>query len=114
DQPVRAQGREENLEIFAARQRPVGHHRHLAVDAPVDDEGAPGDPRRILDERADIGIADIERILRARGSGYGGNQCDGEHQGQFEAHKTYCFDRKMATGTTLAPRSTSSEMRAPG
>src|SRR3546814_11879020 len=63
DLPVRTQRREEYLEIFAARQRAVGDDRYLAVHAPVDDEGAPGDARRILDEGADIGVADVERIL---------------------------------------------------
>ena len=86
DQAVRAQGRQEYLEIFAARQRPVGHHRHLAVDAPVDDEGPPGDPRRILNEGADVGVADVERILGDRGCRRGGNERGGEHQGQFQAH----------------------------
>ena len=88
DEPVRAQRREENLEIFAARQRPVGDDRHLAVDAPVDHEGAPGDPRRILDEGANVGVAHIERILSERGPRRGGNERGGEHQGQFETHRT--------------------------
>ena len=113
DEAVRAQGGEENLEIFAARQRAVGDHRHLAVDPPVDDEGAPGDPRGILDEGADVGVADVERILRQRRGRRGGNERGGKHQGKFEAHGPY-FETKMAMGTTLAPRSTSSERRAPG
>ncbi len=114
DEAVRTEGCEENLEIFAARQRPVGDHRHLAVDAPVDHEGASGDPRRILDEGANIGVAHVQRILGDRRRRCGGNERGGKHEREFKTHRTYCFERKMATGTTLAPRSTSSAIRAPG
>src|SRR3546814_5732796 len=84
DEPVRTQRREEYLEIFAARQRAVGDDRYLAVHAPVDDEGAPGDARRILDEGADIGVADVERILGQPWTGRGGDQRGGGHTGQIE------------------------------
>src|SRR3546814_7941733 len=62
-QPISAQGGKKNLEIVCAAKRPVGHHRHLALHPLVDDEGASRDARRILDEGADIGIADIQRLL---------------------------------------------------
>ena len=63
-QAVGAQGRQEQFEIFGARQRPLGHHRHLALHRRVDDEGPPGHPRRILDEGADVGIAEVDDMLR--------------------------------------------------
>ncbi len=31
----------------------------------IDDEGAPGHPRRVLDEGADVGVAQVEHMLRA-------------------------------------------------
>ena len=80
DEAVRAQRREENLEIFAARQRPIGNDRHLAVDAPVDDEGPPGDARGILDEGANIGVANVQRILGKRRRGARGNERGSEHE----------------------------------
>ena len=63
DQPVGAERRQENLEIFGSGQRPVGHDRHLAVDPAVDDEGAPRHLGGIGDEGADIGITNVERGL---------------------------------------------------
>ena len=63
DQPVGAQRRQEDLEIFGAAERTVSNDRHFARDAVVDDESATGDARRILDERADVGIAQVEYLL---------------------------------------------------
>src|SRR3546814_16752173 len=68
----------------------------LAGHAPVDDEGAPGDARRILDEGADIGVADVERILGVRGAR--GHQRGGEHQGQFETHATLSSGKENGDG----------------
>ena len=64
DEAVGAHRRQEQFEIFAARQRPLGHHRDPALDGGIDDEGAPGHPRRILDEGADVGVAQVEDMLR--------------------------------------------------
>src|SRR5690606_16123150 len=64
----------EHLEIFRARERPLRHHRDLALHGGVDDEGAPRHPRRILDERADIGVPQIQHILRPGGRRGGGGK----------------------------------------
>ena len=65
DEAVGAQRRQEQLEIFGARQRPLGHHRDPALHARIDDEGPPGHPRGVLDEGADVGVAQVEHVLRA-------------------------------------------------
>ena len=84
DQPIRAKRGEENLEIFAARQWPVGYHRHLAIDAAVDNKRPPSNPCRVLNEGPDVGITNVERILSLnRGRGH---QSGGKHQGKFQAH----------------------------
>src|SRR3546814_13490479 len=49
------------------------------------------DARRILDEGADICVADVERILGQHWTGRGGDQRGGEHQGQFETHADLLF-----------------------
>src|SRR3546814_4765009 len=75
----------------------------------VDDEGASRDARRILDEGADIGIADIQRLLsrnwRSEDKREGGRY--------FEEMSGHWPCKVRAIGTTAAPRSTIREIRAP-
>ena len=67
DEAVGAHRREEQFEIFAGRERPLGDHRDPALDGGIDDEGAPGHPRRVLDEGADVGVAQVQHMLRLGG-----------------------------------------------
>src|SRR3546814_15477934 len=81
---------------------------HLALHPLVDDEGASRDARRILDEGADIGIADIQRLLsrnwRSEDKREGGRY--------FEEMSGHWPCKVRAIGTTAAPRSTIREIRA--
>ena len=106
DVAVGPERRQEQLEIFAARQRPLGHHRHPPLHRRVDDEGAPGHPRRVLDEGADVGVAQIEHVLARRRR----RQREGQSQGDQETlHGTL-----TRIGTARPPRSTMTLAGLPG
>ena len=113
DQIIGTQRRQEYLEIFRAAKRPVGNHRDLALHSAVEDEGPAGNLGRILNKRADIGIADIQRVLGRHGRRQQArtDSEDGHQPGEKATHQG--APRLTAIGTLSAPRSTSTDRRAP-
>src|SRR3546814_12096855 len=83
---------------------------HLALHPLVDDEGASRDARRILDEGADIGIADIQRLL----SRHWRSEDKREGGRYFEEMSGHWPCQVRPIGPTAAPRSTIRQIRATG
>ena len=89
---VGAQGRKEQFEITGLIKRAFGNHRHLALHARIDDERAAGCARRILNEGAHIGIAQIDRLLR--------QQWDRDHQQRKQGRGKRPFHFRSCRGTS--------------